>query len=214
MCFFLGYNHHFRKRNLHLAHCWWVSGSLRGIKDHLHKYSLHLWDQINQSKKTTELQESTKDESISHHGKIDTSLTSKKATDDSYVGNLHHNQVRHEADQGISSYHLENDQNPHYQQPTSKKATKATKSASKLTICCAEETRQLLQLLLRDVLSLNRFEKVIIFSWGFLFLNKRMIRPAVDPVPQKASTVQLLVECPGFAEESPYLRPAIVCFLT
>ena len=66
--------------------------------------------------------------------------------------------VGHE-DQGISSHHLQNDQNPHHQQPTSKKATKATKSASKLTICCAEEARQLLQLLLRDVLSLNRFGK-------------------------------------------------------
>ena len=44
-------------------------------------------------------------------------------------------------------------------------------------------------------------------------LMSKMIRPAVDPVPQKAWTVQLLVECPGFAEESPYLRPAVVCLL-
>ena len=40
-----------------------------------------------------------------------------------------------------------------------------------------------------------------------------MIRPAVDPVPLQASTVQLLVECPGFAEVSPYLRPAVVYLL-
>ena len=50
-------------------------------------------------KKTAERQEGQQDESISHNGKIDTSLTSKKATEESYEGHLHQYQVRHDEDQ-------------------------------------------------------------------------------------------------------------------